>query len=255
MSHHKAKAATHAPVDLKDTVIAVLGCGNLGRCIAKGLVHSKTVPANHLILSRRDVSHLADLAKDGFQVTTDNLEAVQKATVLLVCVLPQALNELLEEIRPKLTNKHTLISCVSGADIDDMRAVLRPGLAKGVSAQIVRAMPNTAIAFGESMTCVAGELGSASVALTKQIFDNLGLCLIVNEHEIVPATALCACGIAFFARAIRAAAQGGVEIGFHAEDAIRLARRPPRAPRRLCSTAVAIPSRRWIASPRRWGAP
>jgi pyrroline-5-carboxylate reductase len=40
---------------------------------------------------------------------------------------------------------------------------------------------------------------------------------------MVPATALCASGIAFFLRAIRAASQGGIEIGFHAEDALFMA--------------------------------
>ncbi len=45
----------------------------------------------------------------------------------------------------------------------------------------------------------------------------------MDEEQIVPATALCACGIAFFCRAIRAAAQGGIEIGFHSEQAIHLA--------------------------------
>lgn len=40
---------------------------------------------------------------------------------------------------------------------------------------------------------------------------------------MTPATALCACGIAFFLRAIRAASQGGVQVGFHAGEAIRLA--------------------------------
>ena len=40
---------------------------------------------------------------------------------------------------------------------------------------------------------------------------------------MTPATALCACGIAFFLRAIRAAAQGGIEIGFHPEEALTMA--------------------------------
>jgi pyrroline-5-carboxylate reductase len=90
--------------------------------------------------------------------------------------------------------------------------------------EVVRAMPNTAIAFRESMTCLASSnKQSKALSVTKQIFDALGATLIVEEDQMVPATALCACGVAFFLRAIRAAAQGGIEIGFHSEDAIKLA--------------------------------
>ena len=40
---------------------------------------------------------------------------------------------------------------------------------------------------------------------------------------MIPATALCACGIAFFLRAVRAASQGGIEIGFHSDEALLMA--------------------------------
>jgi pyrroline-5-carboxylate reductase len=59
--------------------------------------------------------------------------------------------------------------------------------------------------------------------LVQQIFNTLGTTIIINEDMMSAATALCACGIAFFLRTIRAAAQGGVEIGFHARDAIHIA--------------------------------
>ena len=54
---------------------------------------------------------------------------------------------------------------------------------------------------------------------------------------MTPATALCACGIAFFLRAIRAASQGGVQVGFHAEEAIRLAAQTARGAATLLLTA------------------
>jgi pyrroline-5-carboxylate reductase len=118
-----------------------------------------------------------------------------------------------------------------GAEIADIRKRI-----SNDQASIVRAMPNTAIAFRESMTCLAGDnKHSEGLAVSKHIFDALGQTLVVDEHQIVPATALCACGVAvrsfandllslqFFCRAIRAASQGGIEIGFHSEDALRLA--------------------------------
>jgi len=120
---------------------------------------------------------------------------------------------------------------VSGASIAAIRSrIVTP------DASIIRAMPNTAIAYCASMTCLAGEGGShktevdskkidqsTALGIAKYIFDGMGSCVVVTEDQIVPATALCACGIAFFCRAIRAAAQGGIEIGFHAGDAIKMA--------------------------------
>jgi pyrroline-5-carboxylate reductase len=85
-------------------------------------------------------------------------------------------------------------------------------------------MPNTAVVIGESMTCLAAEEdGSAALTEAQKLFDLVGRTLVIPEELIVPATALCACGIAFFLRCVRAAAQGGIEIGFHPEEAALLA--------------------------------
>jgi len=85
-------------------------------------------------------------------------------------------------------------------------------------------MPNTAIAIQESMTCIsANDADHHALETAKVIFDQLGKTVVIHEELMVPATALCASGIAFFLRAIRAASQGGVEIGFHAEDALYMA--------------------------------
>jgi len=85
-------------------------------------------------------------------------------------------------------------------------------------------MPNTAIAIRESMTCLSSAPGNESaLKCAEEIFESLGTTLIINEELMIPSTALCACGIAFFLRAIRAASQGGIEIGFHSEEALKMA--------------------------------
>ena len=85
-------------------------------------------------------------------------------------------------------------------------------------------MPNTAIAIRESMTCIcADEQDQESVELAKSIFDSVGKTIQINEELMGAATALCACGTAFFLRAVRAASQGGIEIGFHSHEALIMA--------------------------------
>jgi pyrroline-5-carboxylate reductase len=204
----------------KDTFdLAILGAGNIGRAIAVGLADSGGIDPQRIILTRRNVERLADLAGRGFHVTADNLEAVRGASQLLIAVEPQQLDALLAEIGPRLDpDRHRLVSVVSGASVRDLETVL------GVDVPVVRAMPNTAIAIGKSMTCLAADPRHArSVDAARAIFDAVGTTVVIQEELMMPATALCACGVAFFLRSIRAASQGGIEIGFHPEDALKMA--------------------------------
>ena len=99
----------------------------------------------------------------------------------------------------------------------------------GARVPLVLAMPNTAVAIGESMTCLAaGEESEKALADATALFDLVGRTLVIQEEMMAPATALCACGVAFFLRCIRAASQGGIEIGFHPEDALLLASQTAR---------------------------
>jgi pyrroline-5-carboxylate reductase len=199
--------------------IAILGSGNIGTSLAKGLVKSNFSNPGQICLTRRNVSALDSFAEQGFQVTADNAAAVAGADIVVLCVLPQQLNALLEQIRGVIdVNKHLVISVASGVSCADIRNKLAPGL------QVVRAMPNTAIAIGQSMTCVATDNAQADhLEQVTRMFETVGSVVKINEDLMTSATALCACGIAFFLRAIRAASQGGVEIGFHAEDALKMA--------------------------------
>jgi pyrroline-5-carboxylate reductase len=107
---------------------------------------------------------------------------------------------------------------VSGVSCADLKAEL------GADATVIRAMPNTAIAIAQSMTCIASDNASDdSLKEVEKMFETVGSVVVINEDLMTSATALCACGIAFFLRAIRAASQGGVEIGFHAHDALKMA--------------------------------
>jgi pyrroline-5-carboxylate reductase len=139
-------------------------------------------------------------------------------------VTPQQLNALLSEIGQSVdSRKHTVVSIVSGATIAEIRKRL------GDDVVVIRAMPNTAIAIRQSMTCLSTDRDEGgALAIVRSMFDVLGRTLVVDEELMIPATALCACGIAFFLRAIRAASQGGIEIGFHAGDALLMAAQTAR---------------------------
>ena len=199
--------------------VAIIGSGNIGLAIADGLINSDLFPAKNIYITRKRIDLIKEYSNKGFIVTTDNISAVKNSDVILIAVQPGQLNELLQEISPALDEKkHILISVVSGASIKVMKQLI------GKEIPVIRAMPNTAIAIRESMTCLCGENKTDdSLDIAKKIFDSVGQTLIIDEELMIPATALCACGIAFFLRAIRAASQGGIEIGFHSEEALLMA--------------------------------
>lgn len=206
-------------MDLKTKKIAILGAGNIGCSIANGLAASGAFSPSNIYLTRRRPDKLSGYEEKGFRVTSDNQDAVRQSEIILACVEPHQLDGLLEDIRPAVNpEKHVLISVVSGAKIESLTGKLPEGLA------VARAMPNTAIAIRESMTCICSNSTDSKAAdITKAIFDTVGHTQVIREEQMTSATALCACGIAFFLRAIRAASQGGIEIGFHSHESLAMA--------------------------------
>lgn len=152
-------------------------------------------------------------------VEPDSKKAAAHSDILILCVEPHQLDLLLEEIASAVDpDKHTVISVVSGASVSQIKSKL-PG-----NTPVVRAMPNTAISIRESMTCICSDPEDQSAAeIATSIFDTVGHTQIIHEEQMSSATALCACGIAFFLRAIRAASQGGIEIGFSSQEALKMA--------------------------------
>jgi len=206
----------NAVINLSRKNIAILGGGNIGSAIAMGLADSRLFPAESIIITRKNRESLITHLQMGFDVSSTNLEAVSSSRIIMLCVQPGQLNELLDEIAPRLRDDHIIISVVSGALIRDIKKRCHN---KGM---VVRAMPNTAIAIKESMTCLTSD-SEEGLETAQELFDLLGVSVVIPEELMVPATALCACGTAFFLRAVRAASQGGIEIGFHAEDALLMA--------------------------------
>jgi pyrroline-5-carboxylate reductase len=218
--------------------VAILGGGNLGTALARGWARAGMFEPGRIVLTRRHPEKLESLRAEGYVVSSSNADAVRGADLIILAVQPQQLPELLEEIGPDLESaRHRLISVVSGASIEEIRQ------ACGRPVRIVRAMPNTAVMIGESMTCLAAEDGEPAEALeeAEALFALVGRTLAIPEDMIVPATALCACGIAFFLRCVRAAGQGGIEIGFHPEDAALLAAQTAKGAAALALRAGAHP--------------
>lgn len=197
--------------------IAIIGAGNLGLSIAKGILH--TNGASTMYLSKRNVEGIRQFEKYGnVTVTTENAEAVRNSDVLIISVQPAQFSAILTEVRDLLTDNHVIISTVTGFSIEKMEGIL------GKQRFIVRSMPNTAISVGQSMTCIcSNEAGKKRIELAKAIFNRMGHSMEIPESQMQAATVICASGIAFWMRLIRATTQGAIQLGFDAREAQELA--------------------------------
>jgi len=217
--------------------IAIIGAGNLGTAIAQGLVKAKLSNAGNITLTRRNLAKIESLKKNGFKLSTDNVVSAMNATLVILCVQPKQLAGLLAEIGPALDGKkHILVSTITGITTEEISSHLQKKV------PIIRAMPNTAIAIGTSMTCLCSKDASdRQLQEIKQLFDGLGETLVIEERLMKAATVLAASGIAFFLRYIRAATQGGIQLGFDAEEAQLIAAQTARGAASLLLTKESHP--------------
>lgn len=200
---------------MKNSKIAIIGGGNLGTAIAEGLIKSKFILPQHITVTRRNLEELKSLKVLGVNITSDNKEAIQKSDVIIVALKPYNVKEVVEGLKDDFqASKHIVISVVTGVFLKDLRSIVDHGV------PIFRAMPNTAIAIQESVTCLCHQGASnEQVNYVTELFSKLGISINVDEKLMDAATVLGACGIAYALRFIRASTQGGIEIGFDAKTA------------------------------------
>ncbi|HKK46242.1 MAG TPA: pyrroline-5-carboxylate reductase [Balneolaceae bacterium] len=197
------------------TNVAILGGGNLGSALAKGLARTEEATEKYNVtVTRRNLKFIKHLEEQDITVTSDNAEAVENAEIIIFAVQPTQIEELVAEIKTVLNpEKHVLVSTITGLKDEEIADLTGPGF------PIIRVMPNTAAAINQSMTCIEKTSHKKAEKVTVALFDTIGRTLLIDTNLMEAATVLDACGVAFFLRYIRAASQGGIEVGFHAEDA------------------------------------
>ncbi len=199
--------------------IAIIGGGNLGTAIAEGLINSGFISPESVMITKRNLQTLQLLKDKGVNVSNDNNEAVHFGDVIIVAVKPFQIQEVLLGIKSVLEEtRHLLVSVATGVYIKEIYSIIEKQL------PVFRAMPNTAIAIGESMTCICNQNAAADqVKFVENTFDQLGKTITIDEKLMDAATVLGACGTAYAMRYIRANIQGGIEIGFSAAVASLIA--------------------------------
>lgn len=190
----------------------------MGGAIARGLVAGGVLQPSEVVCCDHNDGKLARLKefKEGITVTRDSREAAAGADIIVLAVKPWCVESSLAEIRDLVDTARTdLVSIAAGVTFDMLK-----GYINDPDATLFRVIPNTAIEVGSSMTFVS-ECNSTPERTNRivKMFDALGRAMLVPEDKMSAGTALASCGIAYAMRYIRAAMEGGIELGFKADDA------------------------------------
>lgn len=199
--------------------ISIVGAGAMGGALAGGLLENGA-GAYEISVSNPSHNALEPLEAKGATVFSDNVRCVESSDIVVLAVKPWIVPDVIREIKSVLDySRQTMVviaASVSGAD-------LRSWFEKdGVLPPIIIGMPNTAMAVEKSMTFltpVTAEADKAHVAPVVAMFNCLGSVMAVDEARLPAAMALASCGIAYAMRYVRAAVEGGVELGLKADMA------------------------------------
>jgi len=200
---------------MKNIKISIIGGGNLGVSIAEGLIKSGYTAPENITVTRRRLHLIAHLKEKGVHITDNNIEAAANSDIVILAIKPHQIKNVALEIKSTLDPaRHILISVVTGVSIREIQEIVEKDV------PLFLAMPNTAIAIQESMTCIAtNNAAEEQRQMILGLFDQLGKAILINEELMEAATVLGACGIAYALRFIRASSQGGIEIGFSSKVA------------------------------------
>jgi pyrroline-5-carboxylate reductase len=200
--------------------ITFLGAGNMAEALIKGLLRAHVALPSEIICTDKRGERGPELThKYGVRFEKENLAAVRAASIVVLSVKPQAMNKLLEEIKPGLDESKLVISIAAGVPIEAIERKVGHGV------RIIRTMPNTPALVGAGATALApGEHATAAdLAQARALFEAVGMAVVVEEPLLDAVTGLSGSGPAYIFLIIEALADGGVKAGLARDQAQELA--------------------------------
>lgn len=200
--------------------LAVIGAGKIGQTLINALLDTKLVSASQLTATARHQETINQIAKEyQVAVTLDNSAACADADIVLLCVKPQGIDEVLTDIKKHLTPSQLVITTIASVPTWYIEKALDAKI------PVIRTMPNTPCLIRQGMTGIAAGsfVTTAHLAIATKIFDSLGRTAILDEKHLDAVTGVSGCGPAFMYMIIEAIAEGGVKVGLPRNVATLLA--------------------------------
>ncbi len=190
----------------------------MGGAIVEGLLKSHYVDAESICVSDASADAVKRFADKGANTTTDNCVAAKSGDMVIVVVKPWLVERVLLQVKDVMDyGRQQLVVVAAGIKGEQLKMWMQKD---GQLPAMHLAIPNIAIAQLASMTfLVAVEAKPQYTEQVKALFDAMGQTLLTEEHLLGAGTTLASCGIAYAMRYVRAASEGGVELGFKADQA------------------------------------
>lgn len=198
--------------------VAIIGAGNMGGAIARGLAKGTIIPAGDIIVANPSQGKLDKLKAEfpALQVTNDNKKASSGADMIILAVKPWLAGTVIQELC--IGENAVLVSVVAGIGCGELA-----NLVGNLRQPVFRLIPNTAISERQSMTVITGyNFTEEQRQLMLDIFNEMGLALFLPESQVKAATAMTSCGIAYVLKYIQAAMQAGIELGIAPKEGMRM---------------------------------
>ena len=218
--------------------VAIIGAGNMGGAIARGMAQGSLIRPVDITVSNPSEGKLRAIKEFNPQIKTtcNNQEAINEADLIILAVKPWFIKEVIEGLTLQ-TEKQIIASVAAGIPFAEYEQWI------GEKATIFRIIPNTAISQMQSMTLLASHNASKEQeALLANIFNEMGVAMLIDEKQMGAATALTSCGIAYVLKYIQAAMQAGVEMGIYPKDAARMVAQAVKGAAGLILTNESHPS-------------
>ena len=207
------QSATYIKMETTDLKVSIIGAGNMGGAIARGLSKGTTVQASNIRVSDISADHLQALQTFApeISISRTNAEIIKDADIIILAVKPWLVETVAKEIEHKIDyKKQIIVSIAAGVDFEKLSELF------DTEASIFRVIPNTAIDILESVTTIAAQKATKEQQdLVLTLFAEMGKAFLVPESQLNAFMSLSSCGIAYAFRYIRAAMEGGVEMGIY----------------------------------------
>jgi len=200
--------------------IAVIGAGNMGGALLRGMLRMSWARPENFIVSDADEAKLMPLSRElKIKTTCSNRKAISGADVVLLAVKPQVIDQVLDEIGGGLSEKQMLISVVAGVRTEHIASKVK----KKVS--VIRAMPNISALVGESATAMSHGKHSTKedAKLAREILESVGTVVEVQEHLMDAVTGLSGSGPMYVFLIAEGLSDAGVKVGLSREASSALA--------------------------------
>jgi len=207
-------------LDLSKKRVAVLGAGKMGGILVKAWLEKKLLTPALTSATVQHEERASALAKKlGIPVGTDNVSAARNADIVFLCVKPQAVQGVVEEIRPHVGTDKLVISVAASVPTSHIEKALAGNV------PVVRAMPNTPCAIGLGMTalCKGQHAGTQHLEVASELFNVVGRTVVVDEKHMDAVTGLSASGPAYIYIILESLAEAGVKVGLPRDVATLLA--------------------------------